>query len=186
MSIDKIQQLLSDKPSKTSLDIYSYIHKHKELFLLKFGNHVKQFEDFFDELNLIIQFLNFVPKEQWGKSKGSQYLLYPETMKTLHRAFEDTIDGYYDEAMILNRSVYESFLRIVFASRHSQDYESIFTSIKGKVAFNVTNFVKDDLKLDWGFLYRIMSAIHHSKKHKHLKRLTDPNEQAKPIILEYH
>ncbi|MBI2083735.1 MAG: hypothetical protein HYT76_09270 [Deltaproteobacteria bacterium] len=189
MSTTKTQQLLdellSKDPAKTSLDIYSFIQQHKRLFLEKFGNFVKQFEDLFNELNLIIQLLNYVPKDGWKQSKGAQYLLYPETMKTLHRAFEDTIDGYYDEAMILNRSVYETFLRVVFASCYPSDYESIFVPIAGKRAFNVTNFVKDDLKLNWEFLYSIMSAIHHSKKTKHLRRMNDPSQQKNPIILEY-
>lgn len=176
-----IESLLLVGPSKTSLDIYKYIQNHKLLLYKEFGNFIKQFEDFFNDMNELIALLNYVPKERWSNIKIIQYLMFPETMKTLHRSFEDLNDGYYDESMMLNRSVYETFLRIVFISCFPNDYESVFVKPKkGRIAFNVSNFPRDTLKLNWDFLYGIMSAIHHSKKHRILTEITsrqvDPNQ----------
>lgn len=178
-----VENLLLDDPSRTSLDIHRYIKKHRELFYRSFGNFIKQFEDFFNDMNELITLLNYVPKESWPETKAIQYLMFPETMKTMYRAFEDVNDGYYDESMMLSRSVYETFLRIVFISCFPSDYESVFVKAKkGRLAFNVTNFQKDILKLDWAYIYGIMSAIHHSKKHRVLADITSRQTNPKQIV----
>ncbi|OGQ06971.1 MAG: hypothetical protein A3G32_07180 [Deltaproteobacteria bacterium RIFCSPLOWO2_12_FULL_40_28] len=176
-----VESLLWADPSETSLDIYKYVQEHKLFFHKEFENFIKQFEVFFNDMNELVVLLNYVPKDDWPYTKKIQYLMFPETMKTLHRAFEDLNDGYYDESMMLNRSIYETFLRIVFISCFPNDHESVFIKPeKGKVTFNVSNFPNDILKLKWDFLYRIMSAIHHSKKHRVLSeiisRQSDPNQ----------
>lgn len=174
-----IESLLFDDPSKTSLDIYNYIREHRRLFYNEYGNFIKQFEDFFNDMNDLVVLLNYVPKEGWSENKAIQYIIFPETMKTLHRAFEDVIDGYYDESMMLNRCVYETFIRIVFISCHPDEAKAAFVKPqKGELAFNVSNFPNDTLKLDWRFLYSIMSAIQHSKKHRVLTEIT--SRQANP------
>lgn len=178
-----VESLLLVDPAGTSLDIYEYIRQHKRLFLVEFGNFIKQFEDFFNDMSELVTLLNYVPKESWSDAKGMQYLMFPEVMKTLHRAFEDVNDGYYDESMMLSRSIYETFLRIVFISCFPNDYESVFVKPKkGKVVFNVSNFLKDSLKLNWDFLYRIMSAIHHSKKHRTLTAITSRQDNPNQIV----
>lgn len=178
-----VESLLFDDPAKTSSDIYYFIRQHRLLFLNEFGNFIKQFEDFFNDMSEFVTLLNYAPKDEWSDAKKTQYLMFPETMKTLHRAFEDINDGYYDESMMLNRSVYETFLRIVFISCYSINYESVFVRPKkGCVAFNITNFSKDILKINWDYLYRIMSAIHHSKKHKILKEITSRQNNPKQVV----
>ncbi|MGH7908721.1 MAG: hypothetical protein ACRENW_02590 [Thermodesulfobacteriota bacterium] len=182
-----IDEVLNTEAAQTTLDIYKYIGLHRTIAQREAGKFIKYFEDFFDELNIAIQYLNFVPKKTWEMHKSIQYLLYPEAMKTLHRAFEDTIDGYYDEAMMLLRSVYETSLRILFLSCYPKEWEAIFFDRKNKMNFKVTGFAKDHLKLDWDFIYRIMSKIHHSKVTKNLSSLirrSKPNTND-PIIIEY-
>lgn len=189
MDMDKTRKLLddvlSDEPSQTTLDIYKFIKEHRIRTHYKYGNFIKQFEDLFGELNIIVSMLNYVPKDSWHDNKSLQYILYPEMMRTLHRAFEDTIDGYYDEALMLHRSVYETFLRIVFLSYYLDARDAIFVSIKGKVQFNATNFPQDQLGVKWGWLYKILSAVYHSKKHKTIPARTGTKKQRKAIILEY-
>ncbi len=182
-----IDEVLKPEPAQTTFDIYNYIDEHRIIVQDEVGKFMKYFEDFFDELNIVIQYLNYVPKKNWKMHKSVQYLLYPEVMKTLHRAFEDAIDGYYDEAIMLLRSVYETFLRIVFLSCYPREWEAIFFDRKNKMNFNVTNFVKDHLNLEWSFVYRIMSKVHHSKVHKNLTSLIEiskPNNKGL-IIMEY-
>lgn len=182
-----IEETQRDSPAKTSMDIYTYIEKHKEFVVNRFGGYLKYFEDYFDVLNDIINRLNFAPKKLWPQYKSVMYLMFPETMKTLHRAFEDIVAGYYDEAMILLRSVYETYIKMIFIACYPDDYEAIFKDRKNKRNFNLTNFLKDDLNLDWGFIYRIMSYVAHSKIHIVLARLIklSKKEDRNPIRLEY-
>ena len=186
--IDKlIQETQSNKAAKTTLDIYKYINKHQSFVVREFKGYIKYFEDYFDVLNNTISNLNFIPKENWLQYKSLSYLMFPETLKTLHRAFEDTVAGYYEEAVILLRNVYETYIRMIFIICYPEDYEAIFTNRKHKRNFNLTNFVKDDLHFDWEFLYRFMSYVSHSKMHLILMRLIklSKKEDRNPIRLEY-
>ena len=182
-----INEVLSPNPSQTTLDIYEYVQKHRIFIQSQFGQFLKYFEDFFDEMNIVIQLLNFVPKKTWKMNKSIQYLFYPGAMKTLHRAFEDLTDGYYDEALMLVRSVYETFLRIVFLSCYPNEWVAVFYIRRNKMNFKVTGFVKDDLKLDWGYIYRLMSKVYHSKIHKNLSSLVEraQSKTLNPIIMQY-
>ncbi len=182
-----LNEVLSPDPARTTLEIYEFISLHRVKIESEIGRFLKYFEDFFDEINIVIQLLNFVPKENWKMHKAIQYLLYPEAMKTLHRAFEDLIDGYYDESLMLVRSVYETFLRIVFLSCYPTEWEAVFFDRKNKMNFNVTSFVKDHLKVNLDLVYRFTSKVHHSKIHKNLQSLVErskPNT-GNPIRLEY-
>ncbi len=170
--------------SKTTLDILKFTADHKANALKTHGDFVLYFEDLFNELNLSLQLLNGVSRNDWKTHKRLQNLLLPEAMKSLHRAFEDTISGYHDESVILNRSVYETFLRIVFLSCYPDDHYSIIEQKEGKTAFIVTNFVKENLRLDWEWLYKLMSIISHSKKHRLLKAVTTPME-GNGVYLDY-
>jgi len=186
--LDKlIEETQSNEASKTTSDIYGYIEKHRSFVVKKIKGYIKYFEDYFDVLNNVISSLNFAPKEKWPQYKNLQYLMFPETLKTLHRAFEDTIDGYYDEAIMLLRSVYETYVKMIFIVCYPEDYEAIFKDKKHKRNFSLTNFLKDDLHFDWEFIYRFMSYVSHSKMHLILMRLIklSKGEDKNPIRLEY-
>lgn len=158
-------------PAKTTLDIYRYANIHKNLVLKKWNIYIKSFEDCFDALSNTINELNYVEKNSWPPNKGIQYMLYPETLKTLHCSFEVMCNGYYEEALILQRSVYETYLAMLFTAYYPSDCESVLYTVKGKRVFNVSNFLADNLKVDWGFIYRVCSYSAHRKKHTHSERL---------------
>lgn len=192
MMIEELQKLIDQyrntEQSKTSADIYLFSDQHLEKMKLEFGNFMKNFEDFFDDINMLIQILNYADKQNWPQSKGYQYLLLPETIKTLHCAYEITLNGYYDEAQILIRCVFENFLRIVFLSKYPDDLEGVLVTKpqNGVTKFNATNVVEHVLKMDSSWLYSLMSSFTHGKKPKMLRELTDRSNGKKgPIILEY-
>ncbi|MBN1621589.1 MAG: hypothetical protein JW871_03260 [Endomicrobiales bacterium] len=174
--------------AKTSEDIYKIKEIHAKFILSEFHDFVKFFEDFFDFLNLVVQKLNYVEKKNWKPEKSIQYLHYPETMKTLHRAFEDVLDGYYEESLMLLRCVYEAYIKMIFVSYYPEDRESIFVDRNGRVGFNLTNFIEHQLKFDWKFIYKVLSVSSHAKSHTHLKRLIKISEKkdSKPIQLIYY
>jgi hypothetical protein len=182
-----INETQRDNPAKTSFDIYQCIKKHNFIVKENFKPYIKYFEDYFDVLNDIISSLNFVPKENWPQYKGLQFLMFPETLKTLHRAFEDTLDGYYEEAIMLLRSVYESYIRMIFVACYPKDYEAIFIKRKHKRNLNITNFVKDELRFDWEFIYRFTSCIAHAKIYPIAERWIQlsKGKDKYPISLEY-
>ncbi len=182
-----IKETQNDNPAQTTLDIYQYIKIHQNLVVKKFNGYIKYFEDYFDILNSAISSLNYLPKENWPQYKSLQYLMFPEALKTLHRSFEDIISGYYDEATILLRCVYETYIKMVFIVCYPEDYEAIFRDRKGKRNFKLKNFLKDDLHLDWEFIYSFMSYVSHSKIHLILERLIklSKKEDKDPIRLEY-
>lgn len=182
-----IKETQSDSAARTTSDIYKYIERHTSVVVSQFKGYVKYFEDYFDVLNDVISKLNYAPKKEWPQYKSLQYLMFPETMKTLHRAFEDIVAGYYEEAVILLRSVYEAYVKMIFIACYPEDYEAIFINRKHKRNFNLTNFIKDDLHLDWEFIYRLMSYTSHSKTHLILMRLIklSKGEDKNLIRLEY-
>ena len=173
---DFLAKLATLGPAKTSEDIYVFIEQHREWAKIKLGKMFDLFEYCFDELNIIIQYLNYVPKENWNKQKSTQYLIIPETMKTLHRSIEDALDGYYDESIMLNRSVYETLIRVVFLSCYPDEWEAVFIERKNKMRFEVTGFVKDHLKVHWHWQYQLMCCVAHSKIYNHLSRIKEINE----------
>lgn len=186
--LDKLlKETQRDEAAKTSSDIYAYIKKHERVVVRDFKGYIKYFEDYFDILNNTITTLNYLEKKTWPQYKNIQYLLFPDTLKTLHRAFEDIIAGYYDEAMILLRSVYEAYVRMIFVACYPNDYEAIFLDRKGKRNLNITDFVTKDLNFDWGFIYRLMCKIAHAKIHLVLQRLIaiSTGKSKDLIALEY-
>ena len=105
--------------------MYLKIENHKIEFLNKHDEFVKLFSCFFENMGYIIHTLNVTKKENWSQSKCYQYLIFPEAVKTLHCAVEITINGYYDEAVILMRSVFEHFLSLVFLSKYPDNIEGL-------------------------------------------------------------
>jgi hypothetical protein len=174
------------RKSTTTPDIEKFKAFHRVRIREEAGKYIAQFEDFFDTLNGLVKGLNYVKKEGWSQSKNIHYLFYPETLKTLHRAFEDLQDGYYDEAEMLHRSVYETILRIVFLYQYPEAWESVFYDKPGQRAFKASK-VPQENGLDWEFLYSLMCKISHSKVYSTLLTLTKISREGQhdPITLEY-
>src|SRR5207244_12566087 len=64
----------------------------------------------------------------------------------------------------LTRSVYETFLRIVFISCFPADWTTtVFKPSPGQVKFNATNFPRDQLRVDWDFIYQTHSVVSHNQ-----------------------
>lgn len=182
-----IEKTQNAKPARTSLDIYEYIKLHNNKIINEYGKFIKYFEDYFDSLNVIIEILNFSNRSKWSQVQVTHLIINAEILKTLHRAFEDIIDGYYDEALILLRCVYESYIKILFIYYFPNDIFAILYNCKGKRNFNLTNFIRNDLKLDWTFLYRLMSSKTHGKSGNALQKIIEisKGKYKAPICLKF-
>lgn len=188
MNISQLNKLTlkirKPQAAQSTIDIHNYLDKHRLFVERKFNNFIKLFEDCFDDLNVSIYHLNYVKKNKWPKHRGVQYLFFPETIKTLHRAFEDAVDGYYHESITLTRSVFESYLRMVFMSLYPTDWESIFHNFKNRRQFDATNLMKEHLKVSWPFIYRIMCKSSHSKTHHHSSKIINLSQNSKQLLIQ--
>jgi hypothetical protein len=87
---------------------------------------------------------------------------------------EDTVEGFCGETIVLTRSLYETFLRIVFISCFPKNWASaVFKPEKDRVAFNATNFPRDQLRVDWEFIYKTHSVVSHNV-YDVMRRLAQP------------
>ena len=141
--------------------------RHRRWALAKFGKGFQYFEDGFDVLANVIRNANRANKSAWPKHRIIQFYFAGDSLARLFRAKEDALDGFGDEAIVLTRSVYEAFMRIVFISCFPRDWEATLPyepTQRPKRAFKVTTFLRDELKVDWDFpIYQQQSVSAHGQ-----------------------
>jgi len=163
-----------DDPSEVALQIGAFKRSHQQWAIANYGRFIKTFEDGYEVLVNIIRSTNFVDKSAWSQHRGVQFFFAADSLKRLFRAMEDAVEGFYDETIVLTRSVYETFLRIVFISCFPADWAAtIFKPEKGKQAFNATNFPHHTLRVDWDFIYKTHSVVSHNI-YDVMRRLAEP------------
>ena len=98
------------------------------------------------------------------------------------RSFTDSF-----QLVILNRTVFEAIMKIIFLSCHPEHHESVYTNKppKENVRFNVTNLM-NDLSIDWKFIWGINSTITHGKSHAVLFNLCDLSRGKKQYISRHY
>lgn len=152
---------------------YEFQEKHKAIVLNKYSNPVKYMEDVTDFMIRIIYELNFLDKSQWPHHRTYQYLFFPGALLSLWRSFQTAIEGFYGESVMIIRSVFESYLRMVFISFYPQSWESAVSKIKlkNRPNFSVSNFIEHKLKVDWVWIYEFQSYYSHAKQFEVIKTL---------------
>lgn len=150
-------------PSKVILDIQSYENSHLAKILNDYGRFVSQFELYYHIIVDASYAINYIEKSHWPKHRGVQFLLMVHNLKSLYSSFNLFTRGFYEDSLILARSVYESFIKAIYISCYPVDPAAIAASRKGNDGrkFNLTNFIRDELKLDWHD-YGLSSAFAHA------------------------
>jgi len=160
--------------STTIGDVIRFKENHRKQFVGDYHGYVKIFEGAFEVAAQTTEALNYATKEKWARHRSSQYPFFPNILETLFRANDDFMDGFYDEANILNRSVFEGIVRIIWASCHQEHHSNIWTKKQvGTPDFNVRNFLRDELKVDWEFIWNYTSMVTHSKRHRVVSLIMD-------------
>ena len=118
---EEIRKVLNYPPSEMVEKMIKFKEFHKHKCLEDYGRYVKLFEEAFEILVEAVEALNYELKAQWAQHRGVQYVFFPGTLETLFRGFDDWSEGFYEEATILNRSVFESIFKIIFI------YNSFYT-----------------------------------------------------------
>lgn len=161
---EEINSLLNDVPSDIVLKISELENANTKRILKEYGKFVKQFEDFFDLLITLFDQVNYIKKDNWPEQRTIQFITIAHNLQTLYCAFDLTVRGHHAEAIILVRTVYETFIKVIYLSCYPKAGYSVFYKKKDKTKeFNLTNFLSQELKLNRESIYMVMSAIAHSK-----------------------
>ena len=180
---EKLDQMCqAHGPSRDFLSIHDYELDHASLVLKEYGRFVSQFELFFDTLNDLIVGINYIPKASWPPQRSIQFLLAANNVRFFYSSFDRLIKGFWVESMVLSRPVFEAFIKIVFASCHPSIFDAVLVQKRsdGK-RFNLTGFIRDDLRLNW-ITYRLWSAIAHSNSYEIFKDLSSIRDKKTPLI----
>lgn len=169
------EKLLNLSPSEEIGRLIEFKKVHKQLCLKDYRGYVKAFEGCFEITVQAVESLNYVPKSNWPNHRGVQYCFFPGMMETLFKAFDDCLDGFYDESAILHRVVFETIFKIIFVSCYPNDFESVYLKAKSQKRrkFNLTHFLEKDLKIDWLYMWDLGSRATHGKTHRVLSLICD-------------
>lgn len=175
-------------PSKVVLDISQYQTTHANKILKEYGRFVSQFELYYDLIVETFHAVNYIDKAGWPKHRSVQFLLFVHNLKSLYSSFERLIHGFYEDSIILARPVYEAFIKSVYITCDPTDPYAIVGGTRGTMQkkFNLSNFLKDDLQLEWHD-YRLFSALVHANQYSVFKEAKDIFEggQKDPIALKF-
>lgn len=176
---EKIKKELDDlcnaiAPSKVVLDIGQYQTAHANKILKEYGRFISQFELYYDLIVEIFHAVNYIDKTGWPKYRSVQFLLFVHNLKSLYSSFERLIHGFYEDSIILTRPVYEAFIKNVYITCDPTDPYAVVAGTKGTMQkkFNLSNFLKNDLQLEWHD-YRLFSALTHANQYSVLKEAKD-------------
>lgn len=167
-------QWLSERlPTPLVLQLIDDERSHFARFNEDYGRYVGQFEVEFQALAKLIDDLNFVERSAWPDHRHVQYVLAAYNARTFYSALDRLVRGYYQDCFALTRGLYETFARMVFVSCYRESAYNVLMSKppKGERRFNLTNFLRDDLRLAWDTKYEIFSVFAHSNSFRVLEAL---------------
>lgn len=165
-------------PSKVVLDIGQYQTVHANKVLKEYGRFVSQFELYYDLIVEAFHALNYIDKVGWPEHRSVQFLLFVHNLKSLYSSFDRLVRGFYEDSIILARPVYEAFIKSVYITCDPTDPYTVVIGSKGSMQrkFNLSNFLKNDLGLEWRE-YHLFSALTHANQYSVLKEAVDIHQQ---------
>lgn len=168
---EPIQKMLkySKWPNNVLWEIYDYSDGHKSRFVTDLWWHVQYFEIWFDTLVEAMDYINFEKKDERPEYRSMQWLMIKNNLKSFISAFKLLSSWFYNDSMIILRSLFESIIRVYFITYYPQDKETTLYKPKEKGArkFNLSSFLQNDLKVDWH--YKLFSVKAHSNAYETLK-----------------
>lgn len=119
----------TETPSQVFLDIHSFEDDHAKLMLKKFGKYIDYFKHSFDLLVNLVHLVNYLDKQSWPKHRSLQFLLLKNNLKPLYSAFDRMIKGFYGDAIILLRTPYEAFIKMLYMSYYPDNaYQALLSN----------------------------------------------------------
>lgn len=183
----KLKKLYSEADTTVIREIKEFQMSHLDYLNKNYFPFRQSFEMYFSMLVDVSLNVNYLDKKKWPINRGFQFVIATHSLKQFYSAYELFCDGFYEDSIALLRSVYESFLRILYVSCNPKTPYNAYTT-KGETGakFNAKGFVKDELGLDWAN-YNIMSAFAHSNKYAVINEMVDniKNGQKEAVSLKY-
>ncbi len=183
----RFDELCDTKPSQVVLDIKRYEEDHLRKASKEYGRFVAQFDLFYDLIVKISGRVNYIEKADWPKHRSVQFMLIFHNLKNIYSSFDRLVKGFYEDSIVLDRPAYEAFIKVIYITCYPDDPLSVVSGRKSSSGrkFNLTNFVKDELKLGWRD-YRLFSIISHAKAYSVLTETVRISRegQKEPITLE--
>lgn len=171
--------VLRHQPVATAADLAEFERQHLAEFHAEFGRLAAYFDVSFDILVSLVEEVNYVDKATWPQHRALQFMLLSHNMKAFVSAFDRLCKGYYEDSIALARGPYETFARLMFMSCHKDaPYGALFDKTPpGTASFNLTGFLRDELRLDWASIYSTMSVFAHSNVPAVLRSLDRNNKR---------
>ena len=139
------------------LEIFDYSVEHTNLMINHYGPGVQQIEAGFALLSNILEKLNYIDKDDWPNHRAYQYIFLIHNMKSLFASFHLLNRGFGESSIIVLRSVYEAMMNVINISLYKEDPDRVF---RGDL--KITNFIRDELKLNHWNDYPILSIFSHA------------------------
>ena len=185
--IARLDAMTSASDTSQMENIQKYQAQHLAFMHKNYGRFMSQYEMFFCAMTSYSHNINYLDKKGWPINRGFQFVIATSSLKQFHSAYLLLCNGAYEDAITIYRSIYESFLRIVFVSCHPEcPYNAYSAAGQTGTKFNATSLVKYELKLDWT-TYHITSAFAHSNMYKVMGDMIElsTGKEPKPIALTY-
>lgn len=160
-------------PSQCMHRINEIEQEHMHEILSSYRGFIIQFEAGYELLLQLLDHVNYgTERIKWPAHRVPQNVITVMNTKPIYSAYDRFIRGYYEDSLTLARVAYEAFFRIVYLSLFPDAPAYGFYHKPGTRKFNLTNFIQQDLRLDWGH-YRVLSAMAHSYQYSVLKEMVD-------------
>lgn len=181
--IRRLDEMVSRSDVSAFTDIQDYQTKHRLYMGKDYRRFMNQFEMFFCSMVEYSHNINYLDKKAWPINRGFQFVISTRALKQFYSAYTLLIDGAYEDSITILRSVYESFLRIIFVSCHPEcPYNAYYSKEQTGAKFNATGLVRDELKLDWT-TYSITSAFAHSNMYNVMGDMIELGIDKKPKVI---
>jgi hypothetical protein len=168
-------------------DIQDFQNTHNRYMSVNYRPYMNQFEMYFCALDVYSRSVNYLEKKDWPKNRGFQFIIATHALKQFYSSYILLNSGFYGDSLTVLRSVYESFVRILFISCHPEAPANVYKA-KGQVrpSFNASGLMNDELKLNWT-KYNILSVFAHSNMYVVMEDMIEIgiNKKQKPVHLDY-
>ena len=152
------------KPSEAVQSLRAQEAEHAQLVATSYGRLLDQLEVEFAAHAAALDLVNYTDRTTWPGHRSVQHMLLSANAKSFHTSIDLLRRGHYEDCLALTRGLYETFARALFISCYPDTTRSTLAPApKGTRAFKLTNFLRDDLKLQWSSQYSIMSTFAHSR-----------------------
>lgn len=140
-----------------------------------YGPLLPQLEAAHSALVELVAALEASSKEQWQNPHIAQFLLLHHNASSFESAARLLGSGFYNDAIAVTRSAYETLIRMLWVGCFPDVAFNVLVHSpgRGEKSFNLTGFLRDELRFDWAKIYSVLSTFAHSNSFPTLKAVSE-------------